>query len=127
MRSSVAAPHLHCALRVGASRAHMCCWWCTSLQDCVLFVAVMGPVCSLGGMNGGWLKRVQPTACPACLPACLQAQAALHDLLPRGGGGPGGRGIGGGVAVDYAGAIDVLEVLQGVLDDESLLGLECFK
>ncbi|PSC74274.1 vacuolar sorting-associated chloroplastic [Micractinium conductrix] len=46
-----------------------------------------------------------------------QAQSALQGLLPQSGG----------VAVDYAGAIDVLEVLQGVLDDESLLALECFK
>jgi hypothetical protein len=47
----------------------------------------------------------------------LQAQSALQGLLPRGGG----------VAADYAGAIDVLEVLQGVLDDEALLALDCFK
>lgn len=31
------------------------------------------------------------------------------------------------MAVDYAGAIDVLEVLQGVLGDEELLGLDCFQ
>lgn len=49
-----------------------------------------------------------------------QAQSALHGLLPAGGGQ-------GGVGVDYAGAIDVLEVLQGVLDDEALLALDCFK
>jgi hypothetical protein len=47
----------------------------------------------------------------------LQAQGALQGLLPRSGG----------VAADYGGAIDVLEVLQGVLDDETLLALECFK
>ena len=47
----------------------------------------------------------------------LQAQSALQGLLPRAGG----------VAADYAGAIDVLEVLQGVLDDEALLALDCFK
>ncbi|KAL4452640.1 hypothetical protein ABPG75_008302 [Micractinium tetrahymenae] len=46
-----------------------------------------------------------------------QAQSALQGLLPRSGG----------VAVDYAGAIDVLEVLQGLLDDEALLALDCFK
>ncbi|KAL4854749.1 Histidinol-phosphate aminotransferase 2 [Chlorella vulgaris] len=46
-----------------------------------------------------------------------QAQGALQGLLPRSGG----------VAADYGGAIDVLEVLQGVLDDETLLALECFK
>jgi len=43
--------------------------------------------------------------CPARLPPgflCLQAQSALQGLLPRAGG----------VANDYAGAIDVLEVLQ---------------
>ena len=57
-----------------------------------------------------------------CLPnpppaAVLQAQSALQGLLPRAGG----------VAADYAGAIDVLEVLQGVLDEEALLALDCFK
>ena len=42
----------------------------------------------------------------------LQAQSALQGLLPRAGG----------VAADYAGAIDVLEVLQGVLDVEAAVG-----
>ena len=46
-----------------------------------------------------------------------QAQSALQGLLP----------CGDSMAADYAGAIDVLEVLQGVLDDELLLSLECFK
>jgi vacuolar protein sorting-associated protein 54 len=32
-----------------------------------------------------------------------------------------------GVAVDFAAAIDVLEVLQGALDSRELLGLRCFK
>lgn len=54
---------------------------------------------------------------PPALPSSLQAQSALQGLLPR------SRGM----AVDYAGAIDVLEVLQGVLDDEALLALDCFK
>ena len=45
-----------------------------------------------------------------------QAQAALSGMLSTG-----------RVAVDYAGAIDVLEVLQGVLDNEQLLGLACFR
>ena len=44
-------------------------------------------------------------------------ESRLQGLLPRAGG----------VAADYAGAIDVLEVLQGVLDDEALLALDCFK
>lgn len=46
-----------------------------------------------------------------------QAQAALHSLL-----GPHC-----GVAVDYAGTIDVLEVLQGVLDNEDILSLDCLR
>ena len=59
-----------------------------------------------------------PTPSCACLTChLLQAQSALQGLLPRAGG----------VAADYAGAIDVLEVLQGVLDDEALLALDCFK
>lgn len=53
----------------------------------------------------------------AAMEGVAQAQAALQGLLPRSGG----------VAVDYAGAMDVLEVLQGVLDDETLLALDCFK
>lgn len=55
--------------------------------------------------------------CPALPLPIVQAQSALQDLLPRSGG----------MAVDYAGAIDVLEVLQGVLDDDALLALDCFK
>ncbi|GAB4818839.1 hypothetical protein N2152v2_005885 [Parachlorella kessleri] len=49
-----------------------------------------------------------------------QAQAALQGLLPQAAGG-------GGVAADFVGAIDVLEVLQGVLDNQDLLALDCFK
>lgn len=47
-----------------------------------------------------------------------QAQAALRAHLPR----PGG-----GASADYGGAIDVLEVLQGVLDSDELLTLKCFQ
>ena len=46
-----------------------------------------------------------------------QAQQALQGLLPQAGG----------VGVDYAGAIDVLEVLQGVLDNQDILSLDCFR
>lgn len=70
----------------------------------------------------------------AAMEGVAQAQSALHALLPSTGagaglGGPGGGGGGrlGGLGVDYAGAIDVLEVLQGVLDDEALLALDCFR
>ena len=49
--------------------------------------------------------------------APVQAQVALQALLPEGGG----------LSSDYAGVIDVLEVLQSVLDDESLLALGCFR
>ena len=54
---------------------------------------------------------------PPPQPTYQQAQSARQGQLPR------SRGV----AVDYAGAIDVLEVLQGVLDDEALLALDCFK
>jgi hypothetical protein len=50
----------------------------------------------------------------------VQAQSALAGLLPAGGGGSL-------IGTDYGGAIDVLEVLQGVLDEEALLGLDCFR
>ena len=65
----------------------------------------------------------------AAMEGVAQAQAALRALLPASGpgGGLGGGGGGGGLGVDYAGAIDVLEVLQGVLDDEALLALDCFR
>ena len=46
-----------------------------------------------------------------------QAQRALQGLLPS-----SGR-----MAADYGGAIDVLNLLQGILEDNQLLTLECFR
>ena len=54
-----------------------------------------------------------------------QAQAALQGLLGLQGGDA--RGTAALASLDYGGAIDVLEVLQGVLDNEQLLGLDCFR
>jgi vacuolar protein sorting-associated protein 54 len=46
-----------------------------------------------------------------------QAQSALQNIMADAGG----------VAVDFAAAIDILEVLQGALDNKGLLSLRCFR